>query len=258
MPKLSQRGTIIILFSFLLFFFALLFLGTVTISKQVFEKIRIQETLNEAVLVGAGFLTETLNQIALLNKEVHQLFLDRKEDFLWKGSKRNEHEARRQLEETMRQQDFLRDRMEHLAEEAYPKAYALAAEVIRKELPEADVIPLYREPLVLRDGLYEELPFAKIKGNVFDPSGHQTIPKNGYPLRMAFEKEPQSLNAIGIHLTLPPSPELPAFLRSDRPYQAMAAAQPFGGSLWGYALGDKDRLYQTALIPTENLNETRR
>lgn len=257
MPKLNQRGTIIVLFSFFLFFFALLFLGTVTISKQVFEKVRIQETLDEAVLVGAGFLTETLNQMALLNKEVHQLFLDRKEDFLWKGSKRNEHEAKRQLEETMRQQDLLRDQMEHLAEEAYSKAYALAAEVLHQELPEADAIPIYREPLVLREGLYEELSFAKIKGNVFDPSGHQTIPKNGYPLRMAFEKDPQFLNAIGIHLELPPSPELPTFLRSRRPYQAMAAAQPFGGSLWGYALGDQNRLYQTALIPIEDLNETR-
>lgn len=258
MLKLNEKGQAIIFFVLLIPMLVLFLVGTVELSKQVYFKIRMQETLNRAVYAGASYLTESLNQIALLNRKAHQLFLERKADFQKRGMKKNKKEAKRQLKETMRQQELLLEKMEQLAQNAYAKAYQISDDVIKQEFSEARFVPLYQSPISLLEGLYEEISFAHVKGKTFDPKGYKKIPKDGYYLRMAFEKDQSQTAAMAALLELaPPKSILPSFI-GKRKFQAVAAAQPFGGSLWHYATDKTERdflLYRTSMIPTENLYE---
>lgn len=250
MNRNSQKGQVVFLFVFLLPLLVLVFAGTLEFSREVFVKMKMQSVLDRGVYAGASLLAERLNRIAGWNREAHRIFLDTKKDFARRGSRRDEAEARRQLKEARRRQNLLLEKMEALFSTAYADAYRLAEETVTREFPRARLHPLRHEPLLLREGGSEELPFSRIKGKVIDPTGHKDIPKEGFWLRLAFAKDPASTIGLAALLEVPPpTPAIP-LLKFPEPWRAVSAAQPYGGSLWNHALGkDETFLYRTSLVP---------
>ena len=116
---------------------------------------------------------------------------------------------------------------------------------VKKDFPDVKLSSLYRVSPVLWDGPKIDFSFDKVKGTViFDPTGHQKVPKTDFEARMAFVKDPsQTIAFVGA-------------VETKNVLQAVAAAQPFGGSVWNFALSsDKDEtlLYQTSMVPVDTL-----
>lgn len=245
MRILTDRGHASLFLILVLPVMLLLLVTTVRFSKIVHEKIRLQGTVDRAVYAGAAYLSEVLNQTALLNWEVHRLFRERKEEFLKNGSKKNEKEAHDQLLQTVSEQDALRAEMEDLAGAAYSRAYQIANGVFQESFPEGELELLARNQILLKEGPKEIFYFDRINGVVFDPTGHTRVDRKEFKLRMAFVKDPSSAAFFGGRA---------AIVREGRSLQAVAAAEPYGGSLWNFALSpDKadSLLYRTAGIPVE-------
>lgn len=254
--KLNQKGQVVLFFVFLVPLFLLLLVISVELSKRVHAKIKLQGVLDKGIYAGAGSLTDSLNRIALLNQKVFDLHRERKEDFLRRGSKRNEKEAKRQILETMRRQNLLLEEMEKIAGESYPKAYQIVNEVIREEYPGSRFIPLYQAPLILEEGLFEELAFSKIRGNVFDPTGYKKVPKDGFALRIAFKKNPATTLAVAGLLEVSSPKAILPILDNRESLKTAAAALPYGGSVWHYANSPKEgehHLYRTGMVPLRSL-----
>lgn len=257
MRTMNNKGQVFIFFIFLLPLLVLFFVATLEFSREVFVKIKMQNVLDRGVYAGASLLAERLNKIADLNGNVHRIFLETKKDFIQRGSKRNEPEARQQLKKAMAQQNNLLSKMEEISSSAYAQAYQLTDEIVKEEFPAARLIPLHQSPLLLKEGGSEELPFSRIKGNVLDPTGHKNIPKEGFFLRLAFAKDPGQRIALAAGLELTPANPALSLLKFPEPWRAVAAAQPYGGSLWNYALHEKENfLYRTSLVPFNTIDET--
>lgn len=242
MQTLDQKGQVVILFTLLIPFFLTLLVLTVQFSEIVFAKIKLQATLDKGVFAGASYLTETLNQIALSNRKVHQEFLNLKKRFK-EGMKQNTPEAKKEIEKTWKiQNQIFDDEILPQVERATAKAYQITSQIVRKEFPLARLIPLSDSPIRIGEGITEELSFAEIKGVTFDPKGYKKVPKNGFEARVAFVKDFENpvVLAAGVEWKTP----------FQTQFQAISAAQPYGGSLWRYALeGSENFLYRTAKVP---------
>ena len=243
MRKLNQKGQVALFFVLLVPFMVLLLVTTVRFSELIFTKMKLQGALDRGIYAGASYLADVLNQQALFNEKAYRLFADAKEDFLRRGSKRTEKEAKEQVQKLWADQEKLYDQMEALSEKAYTEAYAIAEGEVQRDFPKLALQPLYHGPFVFKDGPREIFPFDKIKGSIiFDPTGHQKIPKADYEARMAFVKDPASVVALA------------ASARTAQGVEAVAAAEPFSGSLWNFAtLSQEKFLYQTAMVPLETL-----
>lgn len=242
MQTLNQKGQVVILFALLIPFFVLLLVLTVQFSEIVFAKIKLQATLDRAVFAGASYLTETLNQIALSNRKVHQEFLNLKKRFK-EGMKQNTPAAKKEIEKTWKiQNQIFDDEMLPQVQEARAKAWTITSQIVQKEFPQARLIPLSDTPLRIGEGITEEFSFAEIKGVTFDPKGYRRVPKNGFEARVAFVKDFET------PVVLSAGVEWKGWFKT--PFQAISAAQPYGGSLWRYALeGSENFFYRTARVP---------
>ncbi|OGQ48403.1 MAG: hypothetical protein A3H42_02950 [Deltaproteobacteria bacterium RIFCSPLOWO2_02_FULL_46_8] len=243
--KKSERGQVVVFFVLVIPVLMLLLVTTVRFSKLVFEKIRLQETTDRAVYAGAGYLTEVLNQTALLNWKVYQLFLDCKKDFIKNGSKRTEKEAREKIQKTLQDQNALLSEMEELGQTAFSKAYQIANRIFHEEFPQSDLILVSQPPIVLKEGPQETFYFDRINGVMVDPTGHARISKVGLPLRMAFVKDPSTIVGFSASAEIK---------KQGHALKALSAAEPYAGSLWRFAISpDKsDALfYRTAKVPVE-------
>lgn len=250
MSRKNENGGVVVFFVLIFPVLLAFFWGTIEISKLVFIRVKAQETLDRANFAGASSLTESLNQIALLNRKANQLFLDRKKDFLRQGSRADESAAKKQLKETERQQNILFEKMQAIAHSAYPNAYKIVDEIIREEFPQNNWHPIYQAPIILKEGPRESLPFFKIKGNPFDPTGHKNIPKEGFDLRVAFDQTGVSKIALGLSLNVAPlKPILPMFDVATH-FETTALSKPFGGDILRYALQPQEQfLFQTTKLP---------
>ncbi|MDO8526790.1 MAG: Tad domain-containing protein [Deltaproteobacteria bacterium] len=242
--KLNQQGQIVIFFVLLIPLIVLMLVTTVTFSKAVFTKMKLQGALDRGVYAGGSYLTEVLNQIALLNWDAHEKFLVLKNDF--RGvSQPAEKKAKERIEKLWIEQNQLYDQMEMMSVSAHKTALEIASEEVRKEFPNAELHSLYTTPIILKDGPRVDFSFDKIRGQtIFDPTDHQKISKTGFEARMAFVKDPSKRVAFV------------AEAKTAEGLHAMAGAQPFAGSLFNFAKSpDKNQnfLYRTAMVPVETL-----
>lgn len=249
MYTLNQKGHVTTIFILLFPVFVFLIVATVDYSRLVFTKIKFQETLDRAIFAGAGQLTQILNQTARANRKVHEEFLSLQKKFK-ENSKQSIEKAKQEIQKTWGIQNQIFDEeMLPRIQEAEALAYQRAYEILQTDFPDVRFEPLSETPIAIGEGVTEELSFGEIKGVTFDPKGYRKVPKNGFEARVAFVKNfERPVLLAGYAEVSAPKPILP-FLRWQA-LRATSAAQPYGGSLWGYALkGTKEFLYRTARIP---------
>ena len=250
----NQRGGMTILFVLWLplFCFLLLFLGQM--GRWVIARQRLQESVDKSAFAGGNVLADTLNHMALQNREVHQKYLNLRDVFR-RDSKMSESKAKQEIQKILAEQNLiLENQMLPLAAEAYQKAYRVASDVLRQNLSQAGLVPLYVAPVEMKEGHWEEVKFDKIEGVVFDPSDHGGVAGADFQVRMGFSKALSPVMGIvtggELHFKMfPGSPlEFPVI------FKAVAAAQPFAGSIWQYALnGTANHLYHTAMVSVKSL-----
>ncbi|OGQ04912.1 MAG: hypothetical protein A3F82_08540 [Deltaproteobacteria bacterium RIFCSPLOWO2_12_FULL_44_12] len=240
----NQSGQVVIFFVLLVPIFVLALVLFTKFSRDVFTKMKLQGALDRGVYAAASYQTEVLNQTALLNRKAHDLFLQLEKEF--KGiSQPNDEKARERIKNLWINQNNLYDEMDSLAKVVYERAFEIFQNEVKKDFPDVKLSSLYRVSPVLWDGPKIDFSFDKVKGTViFDPTGHQKVPKTDFEARMAFVKDPsQTIAFVGA-------------VETKNGLQAVAAAQPFGGSVWNFALSsDKDEtlLYQTSMVPVDTL-----
>lgn len=245
----NNRGQIAVLVVLLAPLFALLLVLSAEFCKQIITKIKLQATLDQAIFNGAKHLTNVLNQVAKANREVHEEFLALQRSFK-RLSKPSQAKAKKEIDKTWQKQNKIFDEtIVPQISQANQQAYQIAQATIAQEFPKAQFIPFYFASIQMGEGRTEFLPFGEIKGITFDPKGYRRVASKDFEARYAFVKndDPQFKAAIagGVEQEMPGT-----FL----PLRAVAAAQPYGGSIWGYALSkEQQQLYRTALVPLKTL-----
>lgn len=246
MPRLNNRGQIVVFVLLLAPLFALMLVLSVEFSREVLTKVKLQAVLDHAIFKGAKHLTNVLNQVAQANREVHEEFLALKRSFK-RLSKQGQPHAKKEIANTWKRQNRIFDeKIEPKLNRAYSEAYQIAQAVVAQEFPKAHFVPFYFSPIPIGEGRTEFLPFGEIQGITFDPKGYRRIASKEFEARYAFVKsdDPNLKVALAGGLEFP----------GKNPLRAVAAAQPYNGSIWGYALGKSPKqLYRTALIPVKTL-----
>lgn len=248
MRQLNQQGQIVVVMVLLVPFFVLLTVLSAQFAKLVLTKVQLQGTIDQAVFTGADYLTEALNQIAQSNRKVHEEFLRLQQSFKNLSKPKTTEAAIKEINKTWDLQNAIfGEKIEPLVEEAYSKSYQIAQAVVAQRFPQAQFTPFYFSAIQMGEGRTEILPFGEIKGIVFDPKGYGKVKKKDFEARYAFVKndDPNMKVALAAGIELPDS---------KIPLRATAAAQPYGGSIWGYALQPaKQKLYRTAWVPLKTL-----
>lgn len=255
--KKNEKGQVVFFLVFIIPLIVLALVMTAEFSRLVSTKIKLQGTLDRSVFAGAAYLAHVLNQTALSNRKVHEEFLKLQERFREGSKTNNRKEAKDEIKKTWgRQNQIFDEEIVPKVEEAYEKAYQIARQIVEKDFPNAKLSPLYFSPIALGEGRMEFLPFGEIKGITFDPRGYQKVPKTDLEVRLAFIKnfDPSFKTAFAAGVALKSPPSLIPLLKLNEPLRAVAAAQPYGGSIWGYALTKKkEDLYHTAMVPLKTL-----
>lgn len=256
MRTLNNKGQIVILFVLLAPLLVLLLVISTEFSRLVITKIHLQGTIDKAMFAGASFLADQLNQIAKADRKVHEEFLRLQKTFR-NLSKKNPKEAKVEIDETWRKQNKIFDEeIMPAIEQSYAKAYAIAEAIVQKEFPSAHFAPFYLPPLEIGEGRVDLLHFDEIKGVTFDPRGYRRVASKEFEARMAFVKNdhPNQKMALAGGLEVQAPTPLLSLLNINQPLRAVAAAQPYGGSIWGYALTkDQQKLYRTTFVPLATL-----
>lgn len=235
MRILNQKGQAAVFFMLLVPGIVLMLVATVKFSRTVFWKMKLQGALDRSVYAGGAYLTETLNRMVVRNQKARDLFEEVRREFR-AVSQPNPKKAKERIRKLWLEQNVLYEEMDELEKNAYRNAWQIANEEFQKDFPGVSVTPIYAAPIVLKDGPKVDFSFDRVKGKtIFDPTGHQKLPKTGLEARMAFVKDPGRPAAFAVA----------AEIRNGM--NAVAAAQPLGGSLWNF------KFYQTALVPLKTL-----
>jgi len=245
----NNKGHVFVLFLFFLVTFAFVTAAIAEFSRIVFYKMKLQGALDRGTYAAASFMTEILNEWDLTNREVHELFLEVEEKLDDKTSQPTTEKARDHVKNLWQDQNRLYDAMDEKSRALYAAALEIAQNEVQKELPSAQLVPLYESPLSIREGPHRDFAFDKVNGTLFDPTGHKRIGKTELEARIGFVKDPSKTVAavFGAELQIP---------KWKPVMRAVSAAQPFGGSLWNYAVklqSGESFLYQTAFVPVQSL-----
>ncbi|MDP2599897.1 MAG: hypothetical protein Q8P84_04080, partial [Deltaproteobacteria bacterium] len=246
---MNHKGHVFVLFLFFLVTFAFVTAAIAEFSRIGFYKMKLQGALDRGTYAAASYMTEILNQWSLKNRKAHELFLKVEEELDDQIAQPTDEKAKERVEKLWQDQNDLYDSMEEKGRMLYAAAFEIAQSEAQKEIPNAQLIPLYEAPLVIWDGPRRDFAFDKINGMIFDPTGHKRIPGTNREARIGFVKDPSKTVAsvFGAELKIP---------KWKPVMRAVSAAQPFGGSIWNYAVksqSDEAFLYQTAFVPVQAL-----
>lgn len=251
----NEKGSVTVFFMIVLPLLIVFLLSTLNFGLQVFTKIKLQGALDRAVFVGGQVLTEKLNETARKNAEVFKEF-DKLQKHFKKNSKDTLAQARDQVKSTQKRQERLRDEMDRLEATAYDEAVVKATSVFQQTFPKIPLNLEYMSPFEINDGTFWEFGFDEVAGVLWDPKDYE---KNAeiFKVREAFNKNPQGHVAMTLSAKLEKTPSILNLFRNKNPMRAISAAQPYGGSIWHYAVEkeNKERLYRTALVPVSSVME---
>ena len=253
MPRLNEKGAVTVFFMLVLPLLILFLIATVDFAMQVFYKIKLQAALDRATFAGAQVLTDKLNIVAEKNREVRKAFTELKHQ-LRTGSKDTLQQARDHVNQTKKKQQNLYDEMRELELKAATESLQEATAIFQKTFPKGKITPVYQSSFGIDTGTFQEFGFDEIDGVLWDPKNYK---KNVeiFKVREAFNKTPQARVALAFSASLIQTPSILKLFRPKFPLRSVAAAQPYGGSLWHHAMLEKgnEHLYRTAFIPVESL-----
>lgn len=253
--NLNEKGSVTVFFMIVLPLLIVFLLSTLNFGLQVFTKIKLQAALDRAVFVGGQVLTGKLNETARKNAEVFKAFDELQKHFK-KNSKDTLDQARARVKNTKKRQERLYEEMGRLEATAYGEAVAEAVAVFQQTFPKIPLNLEYSSPFAIDKGTFWEFGFDEIKGVMWDPKDYKGDVEI-FKVREAFNKNPQGHVALALSAKLAKTPSILNLFRIKEPVRAISAAQPYGGSIWHYAVEkeNKERLYRTALVPVSSVME---
>lgn len=255
--NLNERGSVTVFFMIVLPLLIVFLLSTLNFGLQVFTKIKLQTALDRAVFVGGQVLTGKLNETARKNAEVFKEF-DKLQKHFKKNSRDTLAQARDYVKNTKKRQERLRDEMERLEATAYDEAVAKATSVFQQTFPKIPLNLEYSSPFGIDKGTFWEFGFDEVDGVMWDPKDYKKDAEI-FKVQEAFNKSPQGHVALALSAKLAKTPSILKLFRikKQEPFRAISASQPYGGSIWHYAVEkeNKERLYRTALVPVSSVME---
>lgn len=264
----KQDGSIIIWLVAGVPIFVIIFSLFVNVIVMIDAKMTLQSAVDRGAYAGAAYLSHVMNRVAALNREFRNEY--RKLRDIFERSEESVETINKKVAETNYNQGLLYNDMQKLLEEGYGLAHKIAAAVALKNLEGLPQIvsPQYDFSLVPSDPMFsmenecpngqgecinkETLVPFEIEGESIDPTKYTPHPKL---LHKYLVKSDDFVSMASLVRARFASPLLPRFFDgSGLVLGAASAAQPYGGSIKGFAnlenesVGDSI-LYHPILIP---------
>jgi hypothetical protein len=246
----------------------MLFVNTILL---IDSKIRLQAAIDRGVYAGSAHLAHVMNEIAGLNWKFRKEYLNKKKTFT-DYSMDNSGWIQDQVDEMKHNQATHLEGMNDLLAKGYANAHQIAADIVRvniEKMPHlygSSYVSEYGSDKMFEmiddyaDGQYvskEKIIPHEIRGISYDPKEYK---KYEYLVRKYLIKSPENYVALAGSIR---SHFMPPFLSKyftdskTTHLGAIAASQPYGGSVKEHALsgGDEQHLYHPAFIPVKLLVE---
>lgn len=286
--QFSQRGSMAVWLVGIMPVLVIAFCFFVDIILFVDARIRMQTAVDRGLYAGASYLAHVMNEVAMRNWTFRKEYLIKEEAF--KKSKDNKKLIEKLIKELNYNQGDLYDQMKALLDEGYATAHGIAQDVIEKNLenmphlPVSIYVPEYGDPSQPMFDMVNEwsedagkyinkeilIPY-EIVGTSYDPNKYEAHPNVAFKYLI---KDSEYFVALAGRVVGSFRPPLLAeyFAGDDGEFeiQAIAAAQPYGGSIRDFAHVDaesaeaaeaeiassgRDLLYHPAIIPIKRVLE---
>lgn len=267
----DQKGNLAVWIIYMMPILVVLFLFFINTAVLIDTKVRLQSAIDRGVYAGASYLAHVMNGVAELNLKFRKEYLSKSETFN-AYSMENLDSIKDNIKEMEYNQNELLNRMNDLLAVGYEEAHRISQNVTEANLAAMRHLSdikykneygsgrMFRMMDDSKEGRLvnkEILEPNEIKGTAYDPEEYK---EHFFNVRKYLIKSAEDFVGISSSVTtdfIPPC--LTKYFSTKKRVHlgAIAAAQPYGGSIKEFAIsdGEQEYLYHPQFIPVRLLVE---